>query len=121
MTDIPLAAASLVALSPRSLQALRDRVGAEALQEAGYAAGESVFRTFSSWLPGVAGVNDPKKLAAPRLAEVLSRYFTALGWGTVEVTCRSRGDARCRCLVGAPDTLTTLYQHMVSTVLASRS
>ena len=30
----------------------------------------------------------------------------------MEVECRSRGDARCRWLVGAPDTLTSLYQHM---------
>ena len=165
MTDISLHAASLVALSPRALQALRDRVGAEALQEAGYAAGEGAYRTFVGWLPAIAGVDDPKELAAPRLAEVLSRFFSDLGWGSVEVTplgeatfaidslnwpeaqpearlqypscyftsglladfvsriadaglavmeveCRSRNDPRCRWLVGAPDTLTTLYQHM---------
>ena len=165
MSDISLNAASLVALSPRALQALRDRAGPQALQEAGYAAGEAVYKTFTAWLPSVAGVEDPKELAAPRLAEVLSRFFSALGWGTVEVTplgevafaidslnwpeaqpdaglqypscfftsglladfisriaeaglavmeveCRSRADERCRWLVGAPDTLTTLYEHM---------
>ena len=117
------------------------------------------------WLPAVAGVDDPTELAAPRLAEILSRFFSELGWGTVEVTplgdaafaidslnwpeaqadagvqypscfftsglladfvsriadaglavmeveCRSRADARCRWLVGAPETLTALYQHM---------
>ena len=34
------------------------------------------------------------------------------GLAVMEVECRSRGDARCRWLVGAPETLTTLYQHM---------
>jgi predicted hydrocarbon binding protein len=165
MTDIPLTASTLVALSPRAIHALRDRVGAQALQEAGYAAGEATFGAFTSWLPQAAGVDHPRELAAPRLAEVLSRFFDQLGWGMVEVTpighaavavdasdwaeaapdahlqypscfftsglladfmgrmadavlavmeveCRSRGDARCRWLVGAPETLETLYDQM---------
>jgi predicted hydrocarbon binding protein len=165
MTDVQLSASSLVALSPRALHALRDRVGAQALQEAGYAAGEPTFRAFSSWLPQAAGVDQPGELAAPRLAEVLSQFFMSLGWGAVQVTavgdaavavdasawaeaapeaqlqypscfftaglladfmgrladaslavmeveCRSKGDARCRWLVGAPETLGVLYEHM---------
>jgi predicted hydrocarbon binding protein len=165
MTDVPLSAASLVALSPRALHALRDRVGAQALQEAGYAAGEGTFRAFSAWLPQAAGVDNPAELAAPRLAEILSQFFVSLGWGAVQVTsvgeaavavdatawaeaspeaqlpypscfftaglladfmgrlaeaslavmeveCRSKGDARCRWLVGAPETLSALYEHM---------
>jgi predicted hydrocarbon binding protein len=165
MTAIPLSAATLVALSPRALHALRDRAGASALQEAGYAAGEATFHAFTSWLPQAAGVDHPADLAAPRLAEVLSQFFTALGWGAVRVTalgeaavavdaeqwaeaapdahlqfpscfftsgmladfmgrvanaslavmeveCRSRGDARCRWLVGAPETLSSLYEHI---------
>lgn len=165
MTDVQLSASSLVALSPRALHALRDRVGAQALQEAGYAAGEATFRAFSSWLPRAAGVDHPSDLAAPRLAEVLSQFFVSLGWGAVQVTaigdaavavdasawaeaspeaqlqypscfftaglladfmgrlaeaslavmeveCRSKGDARCRWLVGAPETLSSLYEHL---------
>ncbi len=165
MTDVQLTASSLVALSPRALHALRDRAGAQALQEAGYAAGEATYRAFSSWLPQAAGVDDPAELAAPRLADVLSQFFVSLGWGAVqvsavgdaavavdasawaeaapdaglqfpscfftaglladfmgrlaeaslavmEVECRSRGDARCRWLVGAPETLTSLHEHM---------
>ena len=165
MPDISLSASGLVALSPKAIQSLRDRAGAQALQEAGYAAGEGTFTAFVRWLPAAAGVDDPRELATPRLAEVLSRFYSSLGWGTVEVTpvgesafavdslnwaeaqvgaglqypgcyytaglladfmsriadaplavmeveCRSRGDARCRWLVGAPDTLTALYQHM---------
>lgn len=162
---IPLGASTLVALSPRALHSLRDRAGAQALQEAGYAAGEATYAAFTKWLPSVASVDDPRDLAAPRMAEVLSQFFSSLGWGTVdaqplaeaafavdssdwaeaqpdaqlqypgcyftsglladfvsriadsplavmEVECRSRGDARCRWLVGSPDTLTALYQHM---------
>jgi predicted hydrocarbon binding protein len=165
MTAVPLSPSTLVALSPRALQALRDRAGPQALQEAGYAAGEATFRAFTAWLPQAAGVDRPSSLAAPKLAEVLSQFFTALGWGSIkispagdaamaldatewaeavpdarlqypschftagmladflgrmadtslaamEVECRSRGDARCRWLVGAPETLTSLYEHM---------
>jgi predicted hydrocarbon binding protein len=165
MTDISLSATGLVALSHKAFHALRDRVGAQALQEAGYAAGEGTYAAFTGWLPANAGVDDPRELAAPRLAEILSKFFSSLGWGNVEVSqvgesafavdssdwaeaqpgaglqypgcyftaglladfmsriadaslavmeveCRSRGDARCRWLVGAPETLQQLYQHM---------
>jgi predicted hydrocarbon binding protein len=165
MTDIPLQPSALVALSPAALHRLRDTAGAQVLQEAGYAAGEGAYRSFAKWLPGVAGVDDPGELAAARLAEVLSRFLSTLGWGSVTVTqlsgavmaldsvdwaeaqpgvglqypscafssglladfmsrigdaplavmeveCRSRGEARCRWLVGAPESLTALYEHM---------
>jgi predicted hydrocarbon binding protein len=165
MSDIPLGNSSLVAIAPRALHALRDRAGAQALQEAGYAAGETTYQVFAQWLPRAASVDDPRELAAPRMAEVLSQFFSSLGWGTVaaqplaeaafavdsqdwaeaqpdaqlqypgcyftaglladfvsriaesplavmEVECRSRGDAHCRWLIGSPETLTALYQHM---------
>jgi len=165
MADIPLATSSLVALSPAALHRLRDSAGAQALQEAGYAAGDDLYRAFTAWLPSVAGVDDPADLAAERLPEIASRFFSSLGWGgvgvsqlsdsvvavdsldwaeaqpgvglqypscaftsgvladfftvlgsaplaTMEVECRSRGDARCRWLLGAPDTLTAVYEHM---------
>jgi predicted hydrocarbon binding protein len=163
--EISLTASGLVAVSPKVFQTLRDRVGAQALQEAGYAAGEGTYAAFVGWLPAHAAVDDPRELAAPRLAEVLTRFFSSLGWGSLEVQpfgdaafavdsadwaeaqpaaglqypgcyftaglladfmsrladaalavmeveCRSRGDARCRWLVGAPETLTKLYEHM---------
>jgi predicted hydrocarbon binding protein len=165
MTGTALHAMSLVAMPPRALHTLRDRVGAQALQEAGYAAGEATFRSFAAWLPGAAGVDHPSEVAAPKLAEALTRFFAELGWGSVDVTamsdavlaldsrdwpeaqpgaglqypscfyssglladfmsrvgdtalavmeveCRSRGDERCRWLLGSPDTLTALYQHL---------
>lgn len=165
MVDIPLTPSSLVALSPTALHRLRDSAGAQILQDAGYAAGDDAYRSFAGWLPVVAGVEDPGELAASRLAEMLSRFFSSLGWGGVavsqlsdavvavdsadwaeaqpgagvqfpscsftsglladfftrlgdaplavmEIECRSHGDTRCRWLVGAPESLTALYEHM---------
>jgi predicted hydrocarbon binding protein len=46
------------------------------LQEAGYAAGEGLYRAF-------VAVNDPTDLDADLLAETLSEFFTSGGWGTM--------------------------------------
>jgi predicted hydrocarbon binding protein len=46
---------------------------------------------------------------------LLADFFGRLSDGLVavmEVECRSRGDARCRFLAGAPETLSTLYERM---------
>ena len=47
---------------------------------------------------------------------MLSDFFTRLGGhaaGVMEVECRSRGDARCRFLVGGPDMLNWIYDGLV--------
>ena len=46
---------------------------------------------------------------------LLADFFGRLSTGLVavmEVECRSRGDARCRFLAGAPETLSALYDRM---------
>lgn len=46
---------------------------------------------------------------------LLADFFGRLSGGLVavmEVECRSRGDARCRFLAGAPETLSTVYDRM---------
>ena len=46
---------------------------------------------------------------------LLADFFGRLSDGLVavmEVECRSRGDARCRFLAGAPETLSTVYDRM---------
>ena len=46
---------------------------------------------------------------------LLADFFGRLSDGLVavmEVECRSRGDARCRFLAGAPETLSNLYERM---------
>lgn len=46
---------------------------------------------------------------------LLADFFGRLSEGLVavmEVECRSRGDARCRFLAGAPETLSTVYERM---------
>ncbi|OGU04192.1 MAG: hypothetical protein A2085_04700 [Gemmatimonadetes bacterium GWC2_71_10] len=45
------------------------------------------------------------------LADFVSRIAES-PLAVMEVECRSRGDAHCRWLVGSPETLTALYQHM---------
>ncbi|HUR95051.1 MAG TPA: V4R domain-containing protein [Gemmatimonadales bacterium] len=135
------------------------------LQEAGFAGGEELYAEFAEWLLATRGVERPSDLDAAFLNEVLSEFFTELGWGqltaqtlgeavlaldstewaeaadegrgefpschltcglladffgrlsdglvaVMEVECRSRGDARCRFLAGAPETLSTLYDRM---------
>ena len=49
------------------------------LQEAGYAAGEGLYRAF-------AAANNPADLDADILAETLSEFFTDNGWGTVTMS-----------------------------------
>lgn len=91
MDAIPLGTSGLVAIAPRALHTLRDRAGPQALQEAGYTAGDATYAAFAKWLPGVAFVDDPRELAAPRTADVLSRFFSSLGWGNV--AAEALGDA----------------------------
>ena len=66
MADIPLQPSSLVALSPAALHRLRDTAGTPALQEAGYAAGESVYASFARWLRGTSFVGYGVSAPAPR-------------------------------------------------------
>jgi len=135
------------------------------LQEAGFAGGEELYGEFAEWLLATRGVERPTDLDAQYLNEILSQFFTELGWGSLsatalgsavlaldstewaeasdeargefpschltcglladffgrlsdglvavmEVECRSRGDARCRFLAGAPETLSSLYERM---------
>jgi predicted hydrocarbon binding protein len=49
------------------------------LQEAGYAAGEGLYKAF-------AAVNSPTDLDADLLAPTLSEFFTSSGWGTVTLS-----------------------------------
>jgi predicted hydrocarbon binding protein len=55
------------------------------LQEAGYAAGEGMFRAFAAWLPDHAGVERPEDLDAEVLTQVLSDFFAHTGWGTLAI------------------------------------
>ena len=77
--------------------------------------------------PGFLAIDSPDWVeAAPRDAAVpschfscgmLSDLFTRLGGypaAVMEVECRSRGEARCRFLVGSPDLLTWMYEGIVA-------
>src|SRR5258708_28239765 len=54
------------------------------LQEAGYAAGEGLYKAF-------AAVNNPTDLDADLLGETLSEFFANGGWGTVAVSPVANG------------------------------
>ncbi|TVR54282.1 MAG: hypothetical protein EA421_09335 [Gemmatimonadales bacterium] len=67
----------------RILQAGQDEPGggssASALQRAGFAAGEGLFREFAAGIPG----KDPASLDGERFWEVLARFFERRGWGRI--------------------------------------
>src|SRR6266496_3781851 len=80
------------------------------LQEAGYAAGEGLYKAF-------AAVNNPTDLDADLLGETLSEFLGRLSEETVsvmEVECRSRGDERCRFLSATPEVLGRVYNEMTA-------
>src|SRR3989442_2039093 len=64
------------------------------LQQAGFAAGEGIYRAFQTWLPGQAGVTRPEELDAAQLNDVLSAFFQAAGWGAVTVGRLEEGGER---------------------------
>jgi len=83
-------ATRLVGLGARALHQLRlslendlgDRA-ATFLQEAGYAAGDDIYGSFSNWLTEEAGLDNPAQLDVEFLAEMMSRFFESVGWGTL--------------------------------------
>src|SRR5207249_3882817 len=92
MTAIRSAAADGMTIGRGALRQLRDGLLRHApdhavtiLQQAGFAAGEGVYRAFQTWLPGEAGVARPEDLDAAQLNDVLSAFFQAAGWGTIAV------------------------------------
>ena len=164
-----LAATRCLALGRQALHQLRTTLerenGLQAatwLQEAGFAAGDDLYRAFAQWLDATGGVASPDALDEARFGELASDFFQGLGWGGLEVTrltpsilafdaadwaeaqpgaegqhpschvtsgmlaafvsqvagspaaameveCRTRGEGRCRWLVGSPETLGALY------------
>lgn len=83
--------------------------------------------TLTEVTPTVLGLDAPDWAeGAPHGAEypschfscgMLADFFTRLGGSqaaVMEVECESRGDARCRFLVGSPDLLTYVYERMTA-------
>lgn len=58
---------------------------APALQEAGYAAGEQVYAAFRHWLRDYARIDNPAGLDAGTLDEILTAFFSAIGWGRIRL------------------------------------
>jgi predicted hydrocarbon binding protein len=81
-----------VGLGRRALRQLRESLerdtglqAATYLQEAGFAGGEELYSTYAAWLGRSQGVPEPGSLGAERLGEMLSRFFSETGWGSLAV------------------------------------
>jgi predicted hydrocarbon binding protein len=61
------------------------------LQQAGFASGEGVYDAFRAWVPQHAGVASPEDIDAGHLSHQLTRFFQALGWGSVTVSPLAAG------------------------------
>ncbi len=81
-----------VGLGRRALRQLRESLerdtglqAATYLQEAGFAGGEELYSTYAAWLGNTAGIEEPGTLDATHLGEMLSRFFSQTGWGSLTV------------------------------------
>lgn len=88
------------------LHGFRDLLGRELpdksealLQELGYLIGGEIFQDWAEWLRKEADVSDPGDLDAAALQDVLSSFFVARGWGSVEL--EDLGDSGM--LLSSPD------------------
>ena len=61
------------------------------LQEAGFAGGAELYGAYAAWLKETYQLADPGDLDQAFLSEVLSRFFSEMGWGPL--TARPLGDA----------------------------
>jgi predicted hydrocarbon binding protein len=84
---------SVLGLGSRMLHRLRGVLerdlgdqAAQALQEAGYAAGDELYDAWTGWLAERTGVADPADLDERHLSQQLGAFFASLGWGRLAVT-----------------------------------
>lgn len=81
-----------VSLSRTTLATLRAAIARDSgagsaaawLQEAGYAGGEAVYEAFRAWL-AKQQLGEPGTLGVEGFATQASRFFSELGWGSLEV------------------------------------
>ncbi|MEW5917783.1 MAG: V4R domain-containing protein [Gemmatimonadota bacterium] len=91
MASLDLASYGLAAFPRASLAALRHALmrdhgpeAAGALQEAGYAGGETVFSAFSKWLADRTDI-DASQLDVDAFQHRASEFLSEFGWGTLSV------------------------------------
>lgn len=73
--ELTLPAVSLTALRDALFDAVGPEAGAQAMRQAGHAAGDALFRIFA------AGADDPARVPADRFWGELARLFSSRGWG----------------------------------------
>jgi predicted hydrocarbon binding protein len=91
-SSVDLSSSQLVAFPRASLGALRaalirDTGGAYAtfLQEAGYAGGDAVFASFTSWLAS-RGTSGADQLDVDAYQSHAAEFFREMGWGSLTIT-----------------------------------
>jgi uncharacterized protein len=91
MSSVDFAARGLAAFPRASLVTLRHALtrdhgpeSASALQEAGYAGGETVYRAFTAWLAERTDL-DASQLDVESFQHRASEFFSEFGWGTLQV------------------------------------
>ncbi|HJU73276.1 MAG TPA: V4R domain-containing protein [Gemmatimonadaceae bacterium] len=91
MASLDFAAHGLAAFPRQSLTALRRALlrdhgpeAAGALQEAGYAGGETVYTAFTAWLAERTDI-DAEQLDVEAFQHRASEFFSEFGWGTLSV------------------------------------
>lgn len=91
MASLDFRTHGLAAFPRASLTALRRALlrdhgpeAAAALQEAGYAGGETVYRAFTGWLAERTDIN-AEQLDVDAFQERASEFFSEFGWGTLSV------------------------------------
>ncbi|MGQ0639943.1 MAG: V4R domain-containing protein [Gemmatimonadaceae bacterium] len=91
MASLELAAHGLAAFPRSSLSALRNALlrdhgpeAASALQEAGYAGGDTVYAAFTAWLSERTDL-DVSQLDVDAFQHRASEFFSEFGWGTLSV------------------------------------
>lgn len=89
--SLDLAHHRMLALTRASLAALRAALVRDAgpaaatyLQEAGYAGGEQLFASFTSWLEA-RGIGAPEDLDLPSFEQQATEYFRNAGWGSLAI------------------------------------
>lgn len=89
-TAFDLGSQGCLALGRRALHQLRATLEREGgvqaatwLQEAGFAAGDDLYRAFGEWLRSRTDVQAPADLDPAAFTEAVSAFFRELGWGTL--------------------------------------
>ena len=98
LTPLDLGSQGCLALGRRALHQLRATLEREGgvqaatwMQEAGFAAGDDLYRAFGEWLRTRSAVESPAELDHGAFTEAVTGFFQELGWGTLALESQASG------------------------------